>query len=137
MLITRSDDGYFGLRRSLDAVFDKAVSSSFDTVSKEHGLTEEGKTVAPFSRISFPKVHRPQQRKYPIFSSFDQAAPPFRSTRERSSYSIPILQRASSGCAGPAIPTNARRIILFYSQLPTRIIRLRRFGLSVEKHSCL
>ncbi len=51
MLITRSDDGYFGLRRSLAGVFDKAVSSWFDHLSEEHGLTEDGKTVAPFPLI--------------------------------------------------------------------------------------
>ncbi len=28
-------------------VFGKAVSSSFDNVSEEHGLTEDGKTVPP------------------------------------------------------------------------------------------
>ncbi len=33
-------------------VFDKAVSSWFDNVSEEHGLTEDGKTVAPFSQTS-------------------------------------------------------------------------------------
>ncbi len=47
MLITRSDDGYFGLRQSLAGVFDKAVSSWFGNASDEHGLTEDGKTVAP------------------------------------------------------------------------------------------
>ena len=30
-------------------VFDKAVSSSFGNVPNEHGLTEDGKTVPPFS----------------------------------------------------------------------------------------
>ncbi len=30
-------------------VFDKAVASWFDTISEEHGLTEDGKTVAPRS----------------------------------------------------------------------------------------
>ena len=35
-------------------VFDKAVSSWIDNVSEEHGLTEDSKTVAPFSRISVP-----------------------------------------------------------------------------------
>ena len=48
MLITRSDDGYFGLRQSLSGVFDKALSSWIDNVPEEHGLTEDGKTVAPF-----------------------------------------------------------------------------------------
>ncbi len=47
MLITRSDDGYFGLRRSHSGGFDKAVSSLCDKVSEEHGLTEDGKTVVP------------------------------------------------------------------------------------------
>ncbi len=47
MLITRSDDGYFGLRQSLSGVFSKAVSSRFDDAFEEHGLTEDGKTVAP------------------------------------------------------------------------------------------
>ena len=47
MLITRSDDGYFGLRQSLSRVFDKAVDSWFDSVFEEHGLTEDGKAVAP------------------------------------------------------------------------------------------
>ena len=28
-------------------VFDKAVSSWFENISEEHGLTEDGKTVAP------------------------------------------------------------------------------------------
>ncbi len=32
MLITRSDDGYFGLRRSLALVFDKAALSWFDRI---------------------------------------------------------------------------------------------------------
>ena len=35
------------MRQSLIAVFDKAVSSWFDNASEEHGLTEDGKTVAP------------------------------------------------------------------------------------------
>ena len=47
MLITRSDDGYFGLRQSLAGVFDKAVSSGCGNAFEEHGLTEDGKTVAP------------------------------------------------------------------------------------------
>ena len=34
--------GYHGF-----GVFDKAVSSWFDNVSEEHGLTEDGKTVPP------------------------------------------------------------------------------------------
>ena len=34
-------------------VFDKAVSSWFDIVSAEHGLTEDGKTVPPFIYCSF------------------------------------------------------------------------------------
>ena len=52
MLITWSDDGYFGLRQSLAGVFDKAVSSWFDDVSEEHGFTEDGKTLEP--RVCFP-----------------------------------------------------------------------------------
>ncbi len=56
MLITRSDDGYFGLRKNLTGVFDKAVSSSFDNLSEEHGLTEDGKTVAPFSGRFVPNA---------------------------------------------------------------------------------
>ncbi len=36
-----------GLRRSLAGAFDKAVSSWFDNASEEHGLTDDGKTVAP------------------------------------------------------------------------------------------
>ena len=47
MLITRSDDGYFGLRQSLSGVFDTAMSSFFENAFEEHGLTEDGKTVAP------------------------------------------------------------------------------------------
>ena len=47
MLITRSDDGYFGMRQCLAGVFDKAVSSWFVNVSEEHGLTEDGRAVAP------------------------------------------------------------------------------------------
>ncbi len=39
MLIALSDDGYFGLRQSLAGVFDKAVTSTFGSVSDEHGLT--------------------------------------------------------------------------------------------------
>ncbi len=52
MLITRSDNGYFGLRRSLAGVFDKAVFSWSVNGFKEHELTEDGKTVAP---TFFPK----------------------------------------------------------------------------------
>ena len=51
-------------------VFDKAVSSWFENVSEEHGLTEVGKTVPPFSKISVPKSLRLQQRKHPLFRSF-------------------------------------------------------------------
>jgi hypothetical protein len=47
MLTTQSDNGYFGLRRSLARVFDKAVSSWCENACEEHGLTEDGKTVAP------------------------------------------------------------------------------------------
>ena len=36
-------------------VFDKAVSSWFDNVSEEHGLTEDGKTVPPIIRAFFSK----------------------------------------------------------------------------------
>ena len=59
MLITRSDDGYFGLRQSLTGAFDKAVSSCCDKAFEEHGLTDEGKTVAPISlRLFFQKHFR-------------------------------------------------------------------------------
>ncbi len=54
MLITRSGDGYFGLRQTLTGVFDKAVSSSFDNLSEEHGLTGDGKTEPPFLPHSVP-----------------------------------------------------------------------------------
>ena len=70
MLITRSDDGYFGLRQSLTGAFDKAVSSCCDKAFEEHGLTDEGKTVAPILlRLFVPKAFS-QQRKHPIVSSF-------------------------------------------------------------------
>ena len=48
-------------------VFDKAVSSWFDNVSEEHGLTEDGKTVPPFSRISLTNAFPYQLRNHPIF----------------------------------------------------------------------
>ncbi len=69
MLITRRDDGYFGLRRSLDGVFDKAVCSWLVNGSEEHVLIEDRKTVAPFSRISVPQAFRSQQRKHSILRS--------------------------------------------------------------------
>ena len=54
---------YEGNRRNMGwhgfGVFDKAVSSWFDSVSEDHGLTEDGKTLPPFSRISVPKALRP------------------------------------------------------------------------------
>ena len=48
-------------------VFDKAVSSWFDNVSEEHGITEDDKTVPPFSRVSVTKAFPYQQHKHPIF----------------------------------------------------------------------
>ncbi len=39
MLITRSDDGYFGLRQRLTGVFDKDVALWFNHVSEGHGVT--------------------------------------------------------------------------------------------------
>ncbi len=59
--------GYHGL-----GIFDKAVSSSFDNISEERGLTEDGKAVAPFSRISVTKSLRSSQRINLIFRSFHQ-----------------------------------------------------------------
>ncbi len=43
-----------------------------DNVSEEHGLTEDGKTVAPFSPISVPKASA-RPRKHFIFWPFHQA----------------------------------------------------------------
>ncbi len=37
-------------------VLDKAMSSWFDNLSEEHGLTEHGKTVPRFSRLYVPKT---------------------------------------------------------------------------------
>ena len=37
-------------------VFDKAVSSCFDNVFEEHGLTEDGKTVAPRIPATVPLI---------------------------------------------------------------------------------
>ena len=48
-------------------VFGKAGSSWLDKVSEEHGLTENGKTVAPFSWISVPKETR--QCSYSLLNS--------------------------------------------------------------------
>ena len=73
MLITRSDDGYFGLRQSLTGVFDKAVSSWLDNASEEHGLTEDGKTVALFPWLFVLKALPLQQSKRFIFRSFPRA----------------------------------------------------------------
>ena len=56
--------GYHGF-----GVFDKAVSSCFDNVSEEHGLTEDGNTVPPFSPISVPKGASPPASYHHIFSS--------------------------------------------------------------------
>ena len=53
-------------------VFDKVVSSWFNNVPEEHGLTEDGKTVPPYSQISVPKALHPQQLEYLIFRSFHQ-----------------------------------------------------------------
>ncbi len=39
---------------------------------KEHGLTEDGKTVAPFAGISVSNPRRPRQPKYSVFRSFLQ-----------------------------------------------------------------
>ncbi len=58
MLITRTDDGYLGLRQSLAGVFDKAVSSLGENRFEEHGLTEVGKAVALFLSVSVPKTPR-------------------------------------------------------------------------------
>ena len=46
-IVLAERDGHFGLRQSLIGVFLKAVSLTFKSVSPEHGLTEDGKTVAP------------------------------------------------------------------------------------------
>ena len=48
MLITRSDDGYFGQRRSLFGVLGKAVASQFVFRSEERCLTEDGQAAAHF-----------------------------------------------------------------------------------------
>ncbi len=48
MLITRSDDGYFGLRQSLSGVFSDAVAPYFRIRIKEHCVTEYGHAVALF-----------------------------------------------------------------------------------------
>ena len=50
-------------------VFDKAVSSLFDNVFEEHGITEDGKTVAPFSRRFVPNAHCPTRRGGPSGNS--------------------------------------------------------------------
>ena len=54
------DSGWHGL-----GVFDKAVSSWFDNMSEEHGLTEDGKTVAPFSRLISQTETTQKSRKVP------------------------------------------------------------------------
>ena len=59
-------------------VFDKAVSSWFDNVSEEHGLTEDGKTVPPFLRIF---------RVIPV------------STRSNRRHEVWLLRRQPSVCA--------------------------------------
>ncbi len=57
MLITRSDDGYFGLMRSLFGVFSDAVSSSRNLAIERHCVTEDDHSVAQdFVRtVVFPK----------------------------------------------------------------------------------
>ena len=60
-VIAMETRGYHGF-----GVFDKAVSSWFNNVFEEHGLTEDGKTVPPFLRLSVPNAHRPLQHKHPI-----------------------------------------------------------------------
>jgi len=54
-IVSAERDGYFGLRQSLAGDFDKALASWIENVIEEHGLTEDGKTVPPFSKISVPK----------------------------------------------------------------------------------
>ena len=85
MLITRSDDGDIGLRRS-DIEF-----------SDQRKLVLISVLNRPF--FIFGDRHAFDQCVYLLRGS--AGASPSQLTRERSSYSEPIVRRALTGCAGP------------------------------------
>ncbi len=97
MLITRSDDGYFGLRRSLDGVFDKVASSWRDNAFENHGLTEDGKTVAPIIEAFVPKAFPLPQRKHPIFISLQHPSPPDAKSSRRAKKSNASATKSAKG----------------------------------------
>ncbi len=66
MLITRSDDGYFGVRYAVSAVFGEAVASFFEAI-EEHCMTEEGHTMARRTGLKQSNtIHLAQTSKIPI-----------------------------------------------------------------------
>ncbi len=58
------------LIQGLEDTIGKGVSSWFDNVSEEHGLTEDGKTVPPFFWVSVTKAFRYRRPNIPTSVRF-------------------------------------------------------------------